>query len=396
MQVCSLQVQSNRAGTFMAQFGVQADAEEAVGDGHTTVNTATANQSVASKAQSGSLDFTIPLHISVKVGDGCATEVQVAAPQQTGSGSVADPEAQEAIFSFFRSRGRRKQPASNFINRFSITALQERKFDWNAALACGLASHLAYEMDGEKVERIAKDDFKFDECKFVTGENTECFLAWNDEVGLLSFRGTQSNSLSDWLTDLDVRSVKRHYGRVHRGFLNGFRAVSGQLEPLLHRISDRKLTFTGHSLGGALATVAAAEWQMISPATMVYTFGQPAVGKRKCRDFLNAKYAGQFYRIVNDDDIVSMVPPGFKHVGKLIHFDSDGNTDSILQSMKTDLDDRLRSGETMNEETFDRLKIQLLTDRIKRREDAGNKELIPSVSDHSMDLYVTNVAGKAT
>jgi len=85
--------------------------------------------------------------------------------------------------------------------------------------------------------------------------------------------------------------------------------------------------FTGHSLGGALATLAASRWN--TPTTHLYTFGSPRVGGKK---FIQSFVFGERYRYRNNNDIVTKVPfeiLGYKHVsgegGNFIYFDINGN-----------------------------------------------------------------------
>lgn len=143
------------------------------------------------------------------------------------------------------------------------------------------------------------------------------------QVALVSFRGTESRG--DCLRNLNVPGRTRPYGVVHRGFLAAFQAIESCIREVLASISDRKLILTGHSLGGALATVAAAELQRDLPASLIATYGQPAVGRGTFHSFIQQHYSRKFFRFVNDDDIVPQVPPGFEHTGRLLHFDSRGN-----------------------------------------------------------------------
>jgi hypothetical protein len=41
--------------------------------------------------------------------------------------------------------------------------------------------------------------------------------------------------------------------------------------------------------------------------------------------FFVQHYSRKFIRFVNDDDSLSRVPPGYQHVGRLLHFDPLGN-----------------------------------------------------------------------
>jgi hypothetical protein len=89
---------------------------------------------------------------------------------------------------------------------------------------------------------------------------------------------------------------------------------------------------TGHSLGGAIAALAAASWAK-QKLRAVYTFGQPAVARDRALEQLTNALAGRYHRLVNDADIVPRVPPGYRHAGHLLHFNSQGRliTGAALQ-----------------------------------------------------------------
>jgi hypothetical protein len=73
---------------------------------------------------------------------------------------------------------------------------------------------------------------------------------------------------------------------------------------------------TGHSLGGAMATLASVRLASEGyTVRAVYTFGSPRVGDRAFR----RKYRLPNYRFVNDDDLVPHLPFSwcYKHVGTL-------------------------------------------------------------------------------
>jgi hypothetical protein len=110
-----------------------------------------------------------------------------------------------------------------------------------------------------------------------------------------------------------------------------------------------------------------------------------------------------FFRFVNDDDIVARVPPTYHHVGRLIHFDAAGNVPTGPETPGGP-DARARqetidSGPMLNEAEFDRMRAQLLEARSRRRApglealEAPNVEgLLPSISDHSLDSYISKIA----
>jgi hypothetical protein len=77
--------------------------------------------------------------------------------------------------------------------------------------------------------------------------------------------------------------------------------------------------FTGHSLGGALATLAAGRYER---APEVYTFGAPRVGDGEYVESLDTPV----YRIVNGRDVVPKLPVRgpYRHAGAEKYIDGEG------------------------------------------------------------------------
>jgi hypothetical protein len=99
---------------------------------------------------------------------------------------------------------------------------------------------------------------------------------------------------------------------VHGGFLRALDSVWKDISAELDRLNC-PLFFTGHSLGGALASLAG----MRRAPTATYTFGSPRVGDAA---FVALAAGMPIYRIVDDRDVVASVPPywlGFRHIGAL-------------------------------------------------------------------------------
>lgn len=127
------------------------------------------------------------------------------------------------------------------------------------------------------------------------------------------FPGTAS--ARDWLTDLQVRKVQ--WGstlnsplstkpKVHRGFANAYAAVR---EGILHIIPPgANLVITGHSLGGALATLCAEDLNDLHPIDSVITFGSPRVGNGPFARRYNDQLAEITARIVNSNDPIPHIP----------------------------------------------------------------------------------------
>ncbi len=124
---------------------------------------------------------------------------------------------------------------------------------------------------------------------------------------IVCFRGT--NKTRQWIMNAVIRphGWKRFRAQgdpedafVHSGFYVFFKRIWPRIFPTLETL-PRPWIFTGHSLGGALATIAGA----VEKPDLVCTFGAPKVGTQK---FYPMKQAESTWRIVNDKDLVPRLP----------------------------------------------------------------------------------------
>jgi hypothetical protein len=156
--------------------------------------------------------------------------------------------------------------------------------------------------------------------RFISAGGTECFVARDVEARLtvVAFRGTAG--LRDIVTDLMAwRTRWAPGGKVHAGFACALRRVWPTLVLSLGEREGR-LVYTGHSLGGALATLAAT----LVPPDALYTFGSPRVGDSAFARLLERIDPT---RITGCADLVCAVPPdwlGFSHVGTMSYLDRNG------------------------------------------------------------------------
>ena len=123
---------------------------------------------------------------------------------------------------------------------------------------------------------------------------------------------------NDVLADLMFIKKQHGHANVHQGFM-------GELDKLWESVVadlDAKTTspaipvfVTGHSLGGAMATIAG----MRRRFTEVVTFGEPRVGSNIVSEFQTERHT----RYVNGDDPITMVPPtwwpfSYEHHGEAV------------------------------------------------------------------------------
>jgi len=202
------------------------------------------------------------------------------------------------------------------------------------AALCAEMARLAYvKEDGRLRQYLTRARFELIATINYNAPGTQAFIAKSqtetpNRIAVMAFRGTQTDDPSDLF--MDARFVMTDWtvdgekvGRVHEGFASAFRAVFPKDEDLTSTMPagvDRML-LTGHSLGAAVATLAASVFQ---PGHL-YTFGSPLVGDvdfaRSMRDVDHSRY-------VDCCDMVTRVPPeflGYVHIGALRYIDQHGS-----------------------------------------------------------------------
>ncbi len=149
-----------------------------------------------------------------------------------------------------------------------------------------------------------------------------------DNTFVIAFRGSEETGIADWITDLKFIQQVYPYEKsrnkkvkVHAGFISAYKSVRDAVLDAAKKTPHRRIVCTGHSLGGALATLAALDIQYNLPDKEVrcYTYGSPKVGNA---DFVKSynKRVPQTFRIVNSSDAVPNFPAGgYQHVGQLFH-----------------------------------------------------------------------------
>jgi hypothetical protein len=132
---------------------------------------------------------------------------------------------------------------------------------------------------------------------------------------VLVFRGTRGH-LSNWLLNFKLAMSKWPTGgRVHQGFKTIFMEIWNTIDAVLSELT-KPLFYTGHSLGGAMATLAGS----LRPPRAVYTFGSPRIGDT---EFTKTLTSLSVYNICNPHDIVTELPPAnrwipFTHAGTIV------------------------------------------------------------------------------
>ena len=141
--------------------------------------------------------------------------------------------------------------------------------------------------------------------------DTHAFLAAKDNVLVLSFRGT--SGLKNFLTDVNARRVRADWleGSVHDGFKSALDSVWPQIVSKMgpRGAQQKEIWLTGHSLGAALAQLAALRLtQEGYRVHNVYTFGTPRIGDSDFVADYDRRLGARTFPHVNHQDIVTRVP----------------------------------------------------------------------------------------
>jgi triacylglycerol lipase len=205
-----------------------------------------------------------------------------------------------------------ERPREDWEWRFEPNAIGHSAIN---AVALGNAALLAY--SDQAGVRHFLEKWRLVDVRILRGFATQGFVARQEDAVFVSFRGTEPINVDDWLSDVNFHQRKLHAsvpGLVHGGFALALEEI---MQPMLDAVvelsgGDRtRLFVTGHSMGGALAVLAAAllRFEAGRNVAAVYTYGQPRVGDPEFSSAFDTILGGVTFRYVNDLDIVPHVPP---------------------------------------------------------------------------------------
>ncbi|KAL6657150.1 hypothetical protein ACP70R_004930 [Stipagrostis hirtigluma subsp. patula] len=177
---------------------------------------------------------------------------------------------------------------------------------------------------------------------------------------IVAIRGTQENSVQNWIKDLIWKQLDLSYpdmpnAKVHSGFFSSYNdtilrlAITSAVQKARKSYGDINVMVTGHSMGGAMASFCALDLaiKLGSDKVRLMTFGQPRVGNAAFASYF-AEYVPNTIRVTHGHDIVPHLPPYFSFLSQLTyhHFprevwvqDADGNiTEQICDDSGEDPD----------------------------------------------------------
>lgn len=131
---------------------------------------------------------------------------------------------------------------------------------------------------------------------------------------VLTFRG--SNTIRNWVGNLNIALLSPGFTcsgcKVHAGFLTAWREprtkIINAIKAARAANPTYKVIISGHSLGGAVGTIAAADLRSQGIPLDLYTYGSPRVGNKEFATFVSSQ-RGITARITKTQDPVPRLPP---------------------------------------------------------------------------------------
>ncbi len=277
--------------------------------------------------------------------------------------------------------------------KFQDALLQDHWF-WGSAYSLAYACKLSYK-SGSLVETVVTGTWEFDRCRLFDRGDNQGFIGWTDQLVVLTFRGT--DGLRDFFYDFNFAPRDLDRFHVHRGFWDCFEAARDDVAEGLREAEagGKRLFITGHSLGGALATLAAAEFHREYDITGVYTYGKPATGLRNFADYLNSELDGRCFRFANRGDVITRVPPGFHHARTPVYLDENGAATVGVRSGAEEDGTMIPEAYAEKRGEVEMTLKQLASYAEMERSGGDGPRLdpnrLPGIREHSIDRYIERI-----
>jgi hypothetical protein len=280
------------------------------------------------------------------------------------------------------------------------------------------SSKMILEMIGVKDDADMAADFPllhldFRPCCFISNAetDTQAWIWWNNQAKevIVAFRGTEQTQWKDLLTDVKVMPTTLNAEgvtkmeffannsdqvMVHNGFLTAYQSVRNVIFSQIKGVTTAdenhwSIYVTGHSLGGALATLFAYECSRAELGDVditMYNYGSPRVGNKAFVEEFKAKIDSS-WRFSNVRDIIPTVPRflGYQHVETSARIEEDGTIQIAL--------DKDRIGEAHFTEFLPDLLDSSLEEELLQKEMDLLSNLIDgrALQEHMEDQYLQNL-----
>lgn len=174
-------------------------------------------------------------------------------------------------------------------------------------------------------------DCDYNDVKFIKVHDTECLVIYDAKVSRLyiAFKWTEEDEISDVGAHLLTKAIKvQGIGKVHSGYYQKYKLIEHDLLAIIDRFVRRankpvfEICVTGHSLGGALASIAYLALNNYLEEhfdeNMCSMWCSTTGSCRSIKSTLMAKQDIQCINFVNFEDYITLYPLGYKHLGKVL------------------------------------------------------------------------------
>lgn len=190
-----------------------------------------------------------------------------------------------------------------------------------ALSACALAAYLPR---AKAIQLLQEHDKGFIDATAVMSKNAAALVVEHKRFRVIAVRGTDDRR--DWCQNLNL--ARDYKDRHPEGFNEHTHMIKDLVYAAMSKANEKygakQHWFTGHSLGGACATILARHCrQNFDHVTGVVTFGAPRCFTKESASFMKS-LAVPIWRVRHCNDIVPRIPKGYTHPtnAKLIYINS--------------------------------------------------------------------------
>jgi len=225
---------------------------------------------------------------------------------------------------------------NHYLKEFGPGDLTDHRYARFFFACCSLLAYRSHPVSEKYYHQAG-----FDQVHLISKDGAQCYVLINPEIIVIAFRGTEVKERSDVWADIKIWKTKRgkggrglvqKKGLVHSGFKDELDKLWPVVLDYMRENTDKKLYITGHSLGGAMATIAAGRALHVNadhnaryaaPLEEIYTYGAPRAGNKEFVKTLKFPH----HRLQNNNDVVCRIPSvllGYRHQCDSVYLNHSG------------------------------------------------------------------------
>ncbi|WP_216066665.1 lipase family protein [Pseudotamlana agarivorans] len=224
------------------------------------------------------------------------------------------------------------------LNSISVSSQMTAGFNADEAVtAIAFCNSFNFQEQFQSNEAIIPEGFQLRHTSDILSMDNKFEVYQNDSIGVINFRGSTAKLVS-WIENCysamipasgsmmlneqsyDYKFAEDEMAAVHAGYALTVVIISEELEEQINALNENgiyHIIITGHSQGGALATLTRAYLENLPKGDLseenhykTYAFAQPMSGNKEFAEEYDARYSktGTSYSIINPKDPVPYMP----------------------------------------------------------------------------------------